>query len=225
MERFTNIEGIIFDMDGTLIDSETLTHQSVHRLLDELDIRHECLDDIQFHGITWAAIDARLKSLYPELEHKDLARWLERLFNHYFIKEPPPLITGAKEAFLQAARLFPTAIATSGKASAVERFLDSAGIREACTVYISSEVYRLSKPHPECFLLAAEKLGVRAETCLVFEDSLAGLEAARNAGMRTIALGQKPPGDALSTNLADLVIGNYTGLPLNFFASLRTNRK
>ena len=221
MTQSLPIEGIaavIFDMDGTLVDSEALTDRALVELLDELGACAEDLDCRQFHGITWKSIDAELKELFPRLAAQDLASAIEARFYHLFATEPPQLIGGASAAFTESSRHFPTAIATGSTSDAVEHLLDRARLRSCCTTYTSCEMYEHSKPDPECFLLTAEKLGVEAGRCLVFEDSVVGLQAAKTAGMRTVAItaaGGPPASDAI--NLADLTVEDYSRLPIGFF--------
>jgi beta-phosphoglucomutase-like phosphatase (HAD superfamily) len=81
---------------------------------------------------------------------------------------------------------------------------------------VSAEDCQRSKPDPECFQIAAQRLGIACERCLVFEDSVAGLQAARAAGMHTIAIG---PG-ADKAPLSDRMIADFTELPVGFFDSL-----
>ena len=217
--KIKGIEAVIFDMDGTLIDSEALTDRAVVALLDELGETGEGLDCRQFHGITWKRIDAALKELFPRLATRDLASAIEERFYHLFATEPPQLIGGASAAFAESSRYYPTAIATGSTSDAVEHLLDRARLRSCCTTYTSCEMYEHSKPDPECFLLTAEKLGVKGERCLVFEDSVVGLQAAKAAGMWAVAItsaGGTPPPDAI-TSLADLTVEDYTRLPIGFF--------
>ena len=76
-----------------------------------------------------------------------------------------------------------------------------------------------SKPHPECYLLAAERLGCEPAHLLVFEDSLAGLRAGRDAGARTVAITHGKSASQLDEvrPLADLCVRDYTELPTDFF--------
>ena len=216
--QIKGIKAVMFDMDGTLTDSEALTDRAIVALLDELGETGEDLDCRQFHGITWKRIDAALKELFPLLATRDLASAIEERFYHLFTTEPPQLIRGASAAFAESSRYYPTAIATGSTSDAVEHLLDRARLRSCCTTYTSCEMYEHSKPDPECFLLTAEKLGVDGERCLVFEDSVVGLQAARAAGMWAVAI-TSVSGEPIpeTVDLADLTVEDYTRLPPDFF--------
>ena len=213
------VEAVIFDMDGTLVDSEAFTDRSIVALLDGLGESGKDLDCRRFHGITWKRIDTELKELFPRLRGQDLASGIEERFYRLLTTESPQFIGGAKAAFSESSRYFPTAIATGSTSDAVEHLLDRARLRRCCTTYTSCEMYRHSKPDPECFLLTAEKLGVNSERCLVFEDSAVGLQAAKAAGMWAVAItsaGGDPVPEAI-TAISDHTVVDYTQLPIDFF--------
>jgi beta-phosphoglucomutase len=215
-----NISAILFDLDGTLIDSETITDRAVGELLTQHNIDTKGLDFLQFHGISWQRLELILKERYTTLADVEILGYLEKRFYEISKTEPPPLLPGARETFLAANAQVPTAIVTGSGAADVEAFLDRADLRHACSFYLSYEMYSPSKPDPSCYLMAAERLNLPPDQCLVFEDSLPGLSAARTAGMPTIALTYSspppPPG------LADRMIEDYTHLPVDFFHTITT---
>ncbi len=218
------VAGVIFDMDGTLTDSESLTDTAILDMLDELGQSSDGLDCRRFHGISWKRIDAELKGRFPALADRDLAADIERRFYHLLVTEPPELIPGARDAFVSCAGLVPTGIATGSTSEAVEHLLDRAKLRAACAAYTSADMYENSKPDPECFLMTAEKLSVDPQQCLVFEDSHVGLLAAKAAGMRAVAItsaGAEPLPQVAKT--ADFCVADYTELPADFFERLAGN--
>ncbi len=219
-----NIKAILFDMDGTLVDSERLTEQALLALLAARGIPAEGLDLVQFHGVTWDSIAGKLRQLFPSLESEGhLAGEIETRFQALFQDHPPDMIPGARDAFIAASHAFPgaTSIVTSSEARAVELLLDRTDLRSLCTGYTSCDQYTRSKPAPESYLLAASRLGLSPSSCLVFEDSLPGLEAARAAGMACIAITRGIEQRVRQGELlADDVIDDFTDLPQGYFASL-----
>jgi HAD superfamily hydrolase (TIGR01509 family) len=98
-------------------------------------------------------------------------------------------VTGA-DAFVEALarERVPRAVATSASRRDLERVLDALGLRRHIEVAITADDVRWGKPHPEVYLKAAEGLGVDAAACIVFEDAIVGVHAARAAGMRVIGV-------------------------------------
>ena len=216
MKKLASIRAVLFDLDGTLIDSESLTDRAVIDLLQKHTLHASNLNLRQFHGTNWRSIAVQLSNLFPSLD--DVEYTIDTLSTHFSElcqHTPAPLIPGSREAFFSASSHFPTAIVTSSNADVVEHFLRHAELESACSFFISSENYTESKPHPSCYQLAAERLNLPPAQCLVFEDSTAGLQAARAAGMPAIAvLHNAPPPPA---DLAVGLITDYTELPNAFF--------
>ena len=88
----------------------------------------------------------------------------------------------------QIARTRPVAVASGGNRENVERTLQLLGIRELFSVVITASDSARGKPAPDCFLLAAQRLGVPCSACLVVEDSMLGIQAAKNAGMDSLLI-------------------------------------
>lgn len=219
MKQLHAISAVLFDLDGTLIDSESLTDRAVLDLLQTHSIAGDDLDLSQFHGVSWQGIDLMLRALFPKLgQAGNLAQALAAHCAQLAQCQPPPFIPDAQRAFLAASALFPTAIVTGSDAAAVENFLQRSGLQTACSFYVSNEQYAYSKPDPACYRLAADKLGIAPAACLVFEDSVPGLQAARAAGMQAIAVTHStssPPAGLAAGSIVD-----YTALAGDFFAHI-----
>ncbi|MCI7700781.1 MAG: HAD family phosphatase [Candidatus Onthomorpha sp.] len=121
-----------------------------------------------------------------------------------------PLVSGAAE-FLQLSRQYvKTALVTSSSESKMQHVYEQLPfIRESFDVIITAADIIRSKPSPECYLLAAESLGVTPDECVVFEDSEAGIQSAKNAGMKIAALATTLSRQTLMP-LADTIIDNFT---------------
>lgn len=121
-----------------------------------------------------------------------------------------PLVSGAAE-FLQLSRQYvKTALVTSSSESKMQHVYEQLPfIRESFDVIITAADIIRSKPSPECYLFAAERLGVTPDECVVFEDSEAGIQSAKNAGMKIAALATTLSRQTLMP-LADTIIDNFT---------------
>jgi HAD superfamily hydrolase (TIGR01509 family) len=208
------VEAVLFDMDGTLIDSEGYTERVVAELLRERGLPDLELDYRRFHGITWAQTGDLLVELYPALAGERLASTLQERFHRLLVQAPPPLIPGAREAVTAASGALPAALVSSSNRQSVEHAMSGLGLLDRFRLTVCAEDCTRSKPDPQCYLLAAERLGVAADRCLVFEDSQAGLQAARSANMMTAAV-------SAADATADLHINDYTELPPGFFATIK----
>jgi len=216
MTGLRGVEAVLFDMDGTLIDSEGLTERAVAEMLRERGLSDRGLDYKRFHGITWAQTRDLLVERYPALADERLDPMLQQRFHRLLVEAPPPLIRGAAEAVAAAGELLPTALVSSSNRQSVEHAMGRLGLLGRFRLTICAEDCTRSKPDPQCYLLAAGKLDVAPRRCLVFEDSLAGIQAARSATMMTVAVAAGRPHAAL----ADLRIADYTELPPGFFATV-----
>jgi len=206
------IEGILFDMDGTLLDSEHLTDAAVAHLLEthRLDLN---VDSTTFHGRTWSRAAETLQHLAPSLRHVDVAAELQGEFHRALVETAPPVIAGAPEAVMAAARRGLTALVSSSDLPSVEHVVTRLGLREHFTHIICAGDIQRSKPDPQCYEIAARKLGIAPRCCLVFEDSIPGLQAAAAAGMYVIGIGTDDQRQAIAHHC----IRNFTDLAPGFF--------
>lgn len=193
---------VLFDMDGTLIDSIGAVERSWVTWAGEYDIDIEQL--LGFHGIPAAGVIA---SLRPDLDAADQAAAVRRI-EDLEVADTDGIIVlpGAREALdtlVEAGAA--VAIVTSCTDPLFEARVAATGLRRPPVVVTASMVER-GKPHPDPFLLAAERLGVDPGDCLVVEDAVAGLTAARAAGLTGALAVLHTTERARLEPLADLVV-------------------
>ena len=193
------IEAWLFDLDGTLIDSMPLHHDAWRRWFASTGL---AFDEHGFFAATAGRTNAEiLADLFPqhsEAERQAMADAKEAFYRDE-ARQRLGLIPGAAELLrLGQQRGMPMAVCTASPdgniAVAYERF----GIDAHVATTVSPEQGFRGKPHPDLFLEAARRLGVPAERCLVFEDAPLGVEAARRAGMRAVALTTTAPAQAFA---------------------------
>ncbi|MCB1158120.1 MAG: HAD family phosphatase [Leptospiraceae bacterium] len=216
-----DIQGIIFDMDGTLVDSEIFTEKSVRWLLDEFNLPYPDLNFKQFYGITWQRITDILQALYPTLMKVNVSLLLQDKFHEMFKSDEMIYIPGAPEFIKKIQKDFKLAIATSSNRESLDFLLNKMGIRDTLQVALSAENYTKSKPDPECYLKAAESLNLHPKHCLIFEDSIAGLTAGKNAGMYTVGITWRATDIQVMRSLADILIKDYNGLSEDFLIKIK----
>ena len=202
------LRAVLFDFDGTILDTETPEFEEWRATFRARG--HELGLDVWQHSLgTVGAYDpcAHLAELTgTEFDHDALRQ--EVYARHQTRCEAQPLLPGVVERVREArAAGLGTAVASSSLSSWVEGWLARHGIRDLFDVVCTREQVEHVKPAPDLFLLAAARLGVSPEQCLVFEDSPNGIRAARAAGMRCVAI-PNPLTRHLPLGEADLVVAS-----------------
>lgn len=173
-------DAVLFDMDGTLVDSTV----ACENLLRDWAIGH----GLDAERVVIAAHGRRNRDIVqefaPHLPVDEETARLDRDELKY--REGNFAVRGAVD-ILSTLPAASWALVTSASRPVAEMRLECAGLR-APPVLISAEDVRRGKPHPDAYLIAAERLGVAPERCLVIEDTPAGLEAGRNAGMQILGI-------------------------------------
>ncbi|WP_422041029.1 HAD family hydrolase [Roseibium sp.] len=200
---------VIFDCDGVLVDTERLTNRTLAALLTDCGFQitgEDCQK--RFMGRTLEAVQEIVER---ELGRKLPSDWLEKLRARDIesFKAGVTQIPGVADVMdLLDERGIPYCVGSSGKYEKMHSTLGSAGLlpRLKDRLYSSQDCER-GKPAPDVFLLAAKSMGHRPEDCVVIEDSLPGVKAARAAGMRVFAYVDDPvcDRDALKTAGAILI--------------------
>jgi HAD superfamily hydrolase (TIGR01509 family) len=174
--------GYIFDCDGTLTDNMPVHYRAWSRAMEDFGGAYPETLFYAWGGRPTTMIVPLLNEKFGfSLKVEEVVRRKE----DYYLKmlgEIEPL----DEVMAVVRRmhgLAPLAVASGGHRELVEATLDMLGIRGLFDAIICAEDYEQGKPSPEPFLLAARELGVEAESCIVFEDSPLGIEAAQAAGM------------------------------------------
>ena len=191
---------VIFDMDGTLIDSTPAVLRAWARWAEEHGLPAERLQG--FHGVPSAGVVRAV--LAPERT----ATAIERI-NELELTDVDDIVVlpGAAEALaeLPAAQI---AIATSCTTPLAAARIGASGLQPPAVLVTASDVVH-GKPAPDPFLLAAHRLGVDPADCLVVEDAPKGLQAAKAAGCATLALVTTTPREELD---ADLVVPDLSAV-------------
>ena len=201
---------VLFDWDGVIVDSAVAHERSWERLAQEaghtlppghfkrgFGMKNEFIIPNQ---LRWASDPAEVNRL---------ARRKEALYREVVAEmglEPLPGVV-ALVAALHAARV-PMALASSTPRENIRFVLDRLGLQDAFRAMITAEDVSAGKPDPQVFLKAADALGMPPARCVVFEDTVVGIEAGRAAGMKVVAVVTTNPPELL--HAADRVVRRLT---------------
>ena len=184
------IQAVIFDMDGLMFDTERLSKEAWLEVGEIMGctITEEIIS--RFRGGTPEISRKVLTDCFGEEFDYDAARAMrtERM-QHRIDREGLPMKPGLT-ALLDALGQWgmPCAIASSSAPAIVGKYLRISGLGNRFSAVVHAEDVLHSKPAPDCFLLAAERLGILPEHCLVLEDSANGLLGASHAGIRAVCV-------------------------------------
>jgi beta-phosphoglucomutase len=219
------IRAVIFDLDGTLVETEPLHFAAFNEVLrpDEIEIG---FDDYTSRLIGLNDHDCFatvLRENHKNAGEDHVANLIARKTAVYqaIIAERDVLCPGAEQFVRDCAQRFPLMIATGTLRAEAETILRRAGLRDLFLDIIAAEDVERGKPEPDGFIAALGRIGyllrqrdpVLADECLVIEDTPAGIEAAHRAGMKVLALCHMLP--SIDLTAADLVRPSISDLDLD----------
>lgn len=191
---------VVFDCDGTLIDSERVWLDLMARLLEERHLRVEDVGSLR--GITAAEAAERLavatSSRRDECEEEIGRRYSTALAS---ITEPMP---GVLELLTALDGVIPIAVATNGCRVDVEAMLGRVGVTKHVPHMFTIDDVECGKPEPDLYINACAAMGHSPETVVAFEDSAVGARAAFAAGCRVVGLGPDVPSELIVARAASL---------------------
>lgn len=209
----------LFDLDGTLFDTEP--QYSVFWGRMGLVYHPEIKD---FHKlIKGTTLPHILDTYFPD---KDLQNKITKLLDEWELNMEYPFINGAVD-FIRDLRNkgVKCSIVTSSnekKISCLRRKVTN--LDSLFDDILTSEMFENSKPHPDCYILAAKRLNMEKNECVVFEDAYNGIMAGKNAGMYLVGLATTNPAEDI-IDLCDYVTNDFTQLNYTFVDNLLSNNK
>lgn len=182
-----DFQGFIFDCDGTLADSMPPHYRAWRYAFEKHGAKFDFTWDL-FYSMAGTGLHDSVRILnarFGDTLDPDavVATQSEKLTDEFQHMKPIEPVTALARELHKSHKV---AVASGGGREHVEETLTAAGVRELFDVVVSRDDVVHSKPHPECFLRAAELLGIPPEKCLVFEDSKVGIQAAEAAGMKWV---------------------------------------
>jgi HAD superfamily hydrolase (TIGR01509 family) len=215
--RGGDLMGVLFDMDGLLVDTEPLWFEVESVVMARLGGSWgEADQQALVGGSLRRTLDYLLARATRPVSRPDVARWMVAGMVELISSRPVPALPGARELLDQvAAAGIPYALVTSSERPVMEAVLDRLQVRFPVTV--CGDDVTNSKPDPEPYLLAAVKVGAEPRQCVALEDSPNGVAAAEAAGCATVAVPSLVPIPAAPGRL---VVGSLTELSLSRLRAL-----
>lgn len=187
-------KAIIFDVDGVLLSSDEEHYLAWQKLCDEEGIYFDRHINQRLRGVSrLACVDIILEQSerkYDEIEKIELATRKNGYYQEAIADIDEEAVLPGVKALLDELSEHDVLLASASSSQNAPTLLESCGLSHYFPVQVDGKMISKSKPDPEVFTLAAEKLGVEAESCLVFEDATAGIFAAKRAGMHSAAVGK-----------------------------------
>jgi HAD superfamily hydrolase (TIGR01509 family) len=208
---------IIFDMDGVLVDSSPF---HLRKWMDTLRAHGIAFDEEELpRMVLGPANDVIFRRFIGEhLTREQLSELSEELDANFRreIGPHPPALPGVRRFIEEChAQGVAMAVASAAIANNVKFLLAALGLRDFFREVLAVDATLRPKPDPEIYLMAAEKLGVSPNACAVFEDSFVGIEAAKRAGMKCVAIASTFSAEDLHREThADLIVPNFEGISL-----------
>jgi beta-phosphoglucomutase len=206
------IQAVIWDLDGVIIDSAEQHREAWQRLAREEGVP---LSDAQFWSTFGQRNDAILTQIWGSLSKERIQELGGRKEVYYreYVRETARALPGAIELLSELyAAGYPMALASSAPIANVELVSEVLGLRRFLKALVSGDTVPHGKPAPDVFLKAASELGIEPAHCLVFEDAVAGVQAAKAGGMYCIAVAG--PNDQPGLHAANLVVQSLTQVHL-----------
>ncbi len=201
------IQAYLFDLDGTLIDTETIWVEALQAFLNARghDFSYAQAEALVF-GRSWHDIYDDVIRTYHDLEmdiremEQEIAPFFRQLSSERDVR-----IHNSIDLLRALSTHTPTCIVSGSTRETIERAIYDLDIENCLQFFLGAEDYSPGKPDPACYRLAAEKLQAEPERCVVFEDSAAGVLSAKANGMLCVALRRSGAPDQ-DVSAADLVL-------------------
>ena len=206
---------VIFDLDGLLADSEPWWDQIDAKLLAEYGVLYRGEYHRNVLGVSYRiAVEFYKNAFHLSAPIEELMRRRSEIAIEFFANRVD-LFPSARATLKRLCEMkFKLAVATSSVSASARPFLERTGIRGLFDVVVTGDEVERGKPHPDIYLFTAEKLHVDRHSCLVVEDALAGIAAAKAANMRVAAIPDTRFVDARQyVKTADYVLRDLSEIP------------
>ena len=209
----------IFDLDGVIVDTVPAHFVAWKAMADELNIPFTEVDNEQLKGVSRTESMKRILAMGGMTKSNIEIEEMTTKKNHIYVEiiskmTPDDILPGVVESLdLLDDNNIAIALGSSSKNAPV--ILEAVGLAHRFPVSVDGNQIAHSKPHPEVFLLGADRLGLSPSECVVFEDAISGVQAAKRGNFKCVGVG-----DSTVLSEADVVIPDMKNIDLTIFDNL-----
>jgi HAD superfamily hydrolase (TIGR01509 family) len=215
-----NLSACIFDMDELLLASVPQWRGAIDRLLEAIEAEWTPELAALYTGKNAPDVAGVIhREVNPALSVEECVRILRDELLQRFNNDALSPMPGAVECVRRISAVLPCAVASGSPLECIEAAMETLDLTSCFNVMLSSESVPRGKPFPDVFLAAAKALRIEPTECVVFEDSLAGVKAARAARMKVVAVPSGYDRDEIA-RLADCVLSSLDEVRLEQLAEL-----
>ncbi len=189
----TPMKAALFDLDGVMVSTDRYHYQAWKIIADQEDIHFDSEINHQLRGVSrmqsLEIILRRAKQEYSQLEKETLCEQKNSFFRELIVPITPTDWLAGSVRLLKDLQRKGVKLALCSSSKNASTILDKLGGKDFFDAIVDGRDTTRTKPDPQVFLLAAERLGVEPTECVVLEDAEAGIEAATRAGMRSVGIG------------------------------------
>lgn len=219
------LKGLLFDMDGVLVNNLEIHRQAFAEFFRRYGVEREFENLNRLFG---KGNDDIMGELMPadvvaRVGIRELGNEKEAIYREIYapiITPQPGLVDFLSAAEREGLRC---AVGSSGYRANVDFVLEKCDIERYFSAAVAGDEVTHCKPDPEIYLTAAAKLGLQPEECVVFEDAEAGIEAAKRAGIKVVALATTFTRDYLESTDADAIVDDFRDVSIDMLRSLVEN--
>ena len=201
--------GALFDWDGTVVDTSAAHEENLHLTQDMFRLSFGCTNKVIIpDAYKWTSdpVEVERLSLRKEVIYREIVA--RQSADDLALPGAISLIRALQSAGI------PCAVGSSAPLANIEQIAGKLGLLDCFGALITAECVTRGKPDPEVFLKGAAALGVKPENCVVFEDAVHGVEAAKAGGMKIVAVLTSHPRKSFE-GLADLIVNRLSGVTVN----------
>lgn len=209
------VKGLLFDLDGVIVDTAKYHYLAWKKLCEELNLKFDINDNELLKGVSRTrSFEIILELNNKKMSDEDISKYCEKknnIYLEYIQKLKKEEVLPGVEEFIKNAKNNGYLIALGSASKNARLILDRLELTSLFDAIVDGTKVSKAKPDPEVFIIGSKELNLLPEECIVFEDSLAGIIAAHNGNMKAVGVGNSEV-----SNQCDIFIKGFVGINEEF---------